>query len=284
MSTISFLNAAVTATVHAIMGGRRFATAVTTVVLLTPLSAGLARAADVLVFAAASTTNAIVEIGKLAEREGLPRFVASFASSSALARQIDNGAPADIFVSANVRWMDHLDNKNAIDRHSRRDLLGNSLVLIAPKGGRAAKFASVGTIGRDYPLAAILAGGRLAVGNPDHVPVGIYAKEALVSLGLWPSARNRLAPAANVREALTFVQRGEAEAGIVYATDAAVGAGKVTVIGTFPADSHAPIIYPAAIVAGRDRDEVRRLFAFLASAKAAAAFAHHGFTPLAATP
>ena len=241
-------------------------------------------AADVLVFAAASTTNAITEIGKLAEREGLPRMVASFASSSALAKQIDNGAPADIFVSANVKWMDYLEKKNAIDRRSRVDLLGNSLVLIAPRDGRLAISPPVGAIGGDYPLLANLADGRLAMGNPDHVPAGIYAKEALVFLGLWPSVEKSLAPAANVRAALALVERGETEAGIVYATDAAIVAGKVTVIGAFPASSHKPIIYPAAILAGRDREEARRVFAFLASAKAAAVFARYGFRPLAANP
>ena len=241
-------------------------------------------AADVLVFAAASTTNAITEIGMLAEREGLPRMVASFASSSALAKQIDNGAPADIFVSANVKWMDYLEKKNAIDRRYRVDLLGNYLVLIAPRDGRLAKSAAVGAIGGDYPLLANLADGRLAMGNPDHVPAGIYAKEALVFLGLWPSVEKSLAPAANVRAALALVERGETEAGIVYATDAAIVAGKVAVIGAFPASSHKPIIYPAVILAGRDREEARRAFAFLASAKAAAAFARHGFRPLAAKP
>jgi len=240
--------------------------------------------ADVLMFAAASTTNAITEIGELAERQGLPRMVPSFASSAALAKQIDNGAPADVFVSANVRWMDFLDRKNAIDRNSRVDLLGNSLVLIAPKGGRLANMPPVGAIGGDYPLAANLARGRLAVGNPDHVPAGIYARQALESLGLWPSVGNKLAPVANVRAALALVERGEAEAGVVYATDAAIVAGKVVVIGAFPESSHKPIIYPAAILAGRDREEVRRVFAFLASAKAAAVFARYGFRPLAAKP
>jgi molybdate transport system substrate-binding protein len=244
----------------------------------------LPAAADVLIFAAASTTNAIAEIGKLAEREGLGRIVSSFASSSALAKQIENGAPADIFVSANPRWMDYLEKKHAVDGRYRLDLLGNSLVLIAPKGGRLTQSPPVDAIGKDFPLAASLTGSRLAIGNPDHVPAGIYAKEALVSLGLWPSVEKRIAPTANVREALTFVERGEVEAGIVYSTDAAIVAGNVAVIGTFPEGSHKPIIYPAAILAGRDREEVRRFFAFLTSAKAAAVFARYGFKPLTAKP
>jgi len=254
------------------------------VLAVAPVAARPARAADVLIFAAASTANAITEICRLAEREGLSRIAPAFASSSALAKQIDNGAPADIFISANVRWMDFLERKNAIDRGSRRDLLRNALVLIAPKGGGLAKLPAVVAIGRGFPLAARLAGGRLAIGDPAHVPAGIYGKQALVSLGLWPSVAGRLAPTANVRAALTLVERGEVEAGIVYATDAAIVAGKVTVIGAFPAGSHEPIIYPAAIVAGRDREAVRQVFAFLASAKAAAVFARHGFAPIAAKP
>ncbi|MBI2978007.1 MAG: molybdate ABC transporter substrate-binding protein [Rhodospirillales bacterium] len=283
MLTIGFLNAAATATTRSAVRRRRIATAAG--LLLAMLSAASwAHAADVRIFAAASTSNAIIEIGELAKGEGLPRMVSAFASSSALARQIANGAPADIYVSANVRWMEYLDNNGAIDRTSRIDLLGNSLVLIAPKGGRLAAMPVVGVIGRDYSLNARLAGGRLAIGDPAHVPAGIYGKQALISLGLWASVAERLAPAANVRGALVLVERGEAEAGIVYATDAAVVAGKVAVIGTFPASSHEPIIYPAAIVAGRDREDVRRVFAFLASAKAAAVFARHGFMPMAAKP
>lgn len=282
MSAICLLNAVHAAAVGAFARCRRLAAVAG--LLLALLSPGAAGAADVLIFAAASTTDAVAEIGKLAAREGLPRIVASFASSSALAKQIANGAPADIYLSANVRWMEYLDRRGAIDRDSRVNLLGNSLVLVAPRGGRMATSRAGGVIGGDYPLAANLAGGRLAIGNPDHVPAGIYGKQALVALGLWPSVEKRLAPAANVRAALALVERGEAEAGIVYATDAAIVADKVAVIGTFPASSHMPIIYPAAIVAGRDRQAVRRVFAFLTSAPAAAVFARYGFRPLAAKP
>jgi molybdate transport system substrate-binding protein len=280
--TIGFLNAAATATVRS--AARQGRIAMAAVLFPALLLANGVRAADVRIFAAASTSNAITEIGELAKGEGLPRLVPAFASSSALARQIANGAPADIFVSANVRWMDYLDNNGAIDRDTRIDLVGNSLVLIAPKGGRLAALPVAGDIGRDYPLDANLGGGRIAIGDPAHVPAGIYGKQALVSLGLWASVADRLAPAANVRGALVLVERGEAEAGIVYGTDAAVVAHKVTVIGAFPASSHEPIIYPAAIVARRDLEEVRRVFAFLTSVKAAAVFARHGFRPMAATP
>lgn len=281
MTTITFPNAARRGPARPPTRLRRITAAAG---LALALVAAVPARADVLVFAAASTTNALTEIGRLAEKEGVGRMVASFASSSTLAKQIDNGAPADIYVSANVRWMDYLAGKNAIDRPSRIDLIGNVLVLIAPKGSRPAKTPPAGTIGNDYPLAAGLAGGRLAVGNPDHVPAGLYAKQALTSLGLWPQVADKLAPAANVRAALALVGRGEAGAGIVYATDAAIVAGKVAVIGAFPDSSHKPIIYPAAILAGRDREEVRRVFAFLASAKAAAVFARYGFRPLAAKP
>lgn len=283
MITITVLNAARWATARFRSRWRR----------TTATAAGLALAlvvaestcnADVLVFAAASTTNAIAEISEMAKQQGLSPMVPAFASSSALARQIANGAPADIYVSANARWMDYLGKTGAIAGGTRVDLLGNSLVLVAPKDGRLAASPAAGIIGNDYPLAASLGNGRLALGDPAHVPAGIYARQALETLGLWASVADRLAPAANVRAALALVERGEAGAGIVYATDAAVVAGKVAVVGTFPVGSHAPIIYPAAIIAGRDRADVRRAFAFLASAKAAAVFARHGFIPLAAKP
>jgi molybdate transport system substrate-binding protein len=279
MTTITIPNAACRVAAR-FPAPRRIAAAIAGLALA--LIASLPARADVLVFAAASTTNAITEIADLATRQGLARMVPAFAASSALARQIANGAPADIYVSANVRWMDYLDKTGVLARDTRVDLVGNSLVLVAPKGGRLAKLPPAGTLGNDYPLAAGLGDGRLALGDPAHVPAGLYAKQALETLGLWTKVSDRLAPAANVRAALALVERGEAGGGVVYATDAAVVAGKVAVIGTFPADSHAPIIYPAAIVAGRDREDVRRVFAFLASAEAAAVFARHGFTLLAA--
>jgi molybdate transport system substrate-binding protein len=283
MTTITIPNAARWGTPRFPVRRRRIAAAATGLILAL-IAALPARAADVLVFAAASTTNALTEIADMATQQGLVRMVPVFASSSALARQIANGAPADIYVSANVRWMDYLDKNGAIARDTRTDLLGNSLVLVAPKGGRLAASPAAGIIGDDYPLAARLGGGRLALGDPAHVPAGIYARQALEALGLWAAMADRLAPTANVRAALALVERGEADAGVVYATDAAVVASKVAVIGTFPASSHAPIIYPATILAGRDREEVRRVFAFLTSAKAAAVFARHGFTPLAVKP
>lgn len=241
-----------------------------------------AHAADVLVFAAASTTNAVNEIAKLAVSEGLPKIVPSFASSSALAKQIANGAPADIFISANVKWMDFLAEKKLIETRTRVDLVGNRLVLIAPANGRLGKIPPVGELSKDYPLLANLAGGKLAIGNPDHVPAGLYGKEALSSLGLWATVEKNVAAAANVRGALALVERGEADVGVVYSTDATIIASKVTVIGTFPESSHKRIIYPAAVITGRAGYDVQNVYAFLASRKAAEVFQRYGFKPIAA--
>ncbi len=232
-------------------------------------------AADMLLFAAASTTTAMEEVMDVFARRGLGAVRASFAGSSALAQQIANGAPADIFVSANRQWMDFLSRQKAIVTTSRVDLLGNRLVLVVPDAapppaGNASAF----------PLARALGDGRLAIGDPDHVPAGIYARAALINLRVWDTVAARLAPMADVRAALALVERGEAAAGIVYATDARV-ARRVRVVGLLPADSHPPIVYPAAIVAGRDRPPVRRFLEFLTSPLAAAIFARHGFAAVA---
>lgn len=242
----------------------------------------LVHAADILVFAAASTTNAINEIAKVATNQGLAKIVPSYASSSTLAKQIANGAPTDIFVSANVKWMDFLDEKKLIEKRTRVDLIGNRLVLIAPVQGRLAKMLAAGELSKDYPLLANLAGGKLAMGDPAHVPAGLYGKEALTSLGLWEAVGKNVAIAANVRAALTLVERGEAEAGIVYSTDAAIVASKVKVIGTFPESSHKRIIYPTAIIAGRANADTQNVYALLASRRAAEIFQRYGFKPIAA--
>lgn len=238
--------------------------------------------ADVLVFAAASTTNAVNELARLAASENLPKIVPSFASSSALAKQIANGAPADIFISANVKWMDFLEEKKLIEKRTRVDLIGNRLVLIAPAQGRLANMPLASNLSKDYPLLAHLAGGKLAMGNPGHVPAGLYGKEALTNLGLWNSVEKSVASAANVRAALALVERGEAEAGVVYSTDAAIIARKVKVIGTFPESSHTHIIYPAAVIADRAGSDAQNVYAFLVSRKAAEVFKRHGFKPIAA--
>jgi molybdate transport system substrate-binding protein len=229
--------------------------------------------AKILVFAAASTTGAVGEIAEIYGTRGLGEVRAAFAGSSALARQIVAGAPADIYISANPKWMDYLADEHAIEADSRIDLVANGLVLVAPADSRLALRIEPG-----FPLAEGLDGGRLAMGDPDHVPAGIYARAALIDLGVWPALVGHLALTADVRAALALVERGEAAAGIVYATDAAI-TSRVRLVDTFPPDSHPPIAYPAAMVAGRDRPEVRRFFAFLTSAEAAAVFARHGFVP-----
>lgn len=232
---------------------------------------------NVIVFAAASATNAINAINTLAESQGLGKVVASYGSSSSLAKQILNGAPADIFISADASWINYLANRKAIVTTTRIDLLGNTLVLIAPAGSPLAQKPPSEPMGTGYPLLSALAGGKLAMGDPDYVPAGIYGKQALTALSLWRSVEKHVVRGADVRAAMAHVERGEAAAGIVYATDAAISR-KVKIIAAFPADSHPKIVYPAAIIAGRGRPEVRRYFVFLRSAAAAAIFAKHGFT------
>jgi molybdate transport system substrate-binding protein len=235
------------------------------------LAATPARAqAPVLIFAAASTTDAVQAVldGFEARHPDTP-VRASFAASSTLAKQIARGAPADLYLSANVDWMDYLEDRGAIAPDSRVDLLGNRLVLIAPRGSDLP-----GAIER---LPEALGDRRLALGNPEHVPAGIYAKQALERLGLWPALKPQAAFGHDVRAALALVGRGEAAAGIVYATDARIS-DDVARKATFPADSHAPIRYPLARVAGAARPAVQRVYDFLAGAAAARIFREHGFT------
>ena len=237
------------------------------------LSAPPARAATGLtVFAAASLTDALRDVAALWEKAGRPAPRLSFASSSTLARQIDQGAPADLFASADERWMDDVAAHGLLAPGTRRNLLGNALVLVMP----TAKARKV-TIAPGRDLAALLGpSGRLAVGDPAHVPAGLYAKAALQHLGLWQGVAGRLAPAEDVRAALLLVERGEAPAGIVYATDAAVAPG-VAVAGTFPAGSHPPIRYPFALTKHGDTAAGRALLSFLEGPQARAVFRRRGF-------
>jgi molybdate transport system substrate-binding protein len=238
-------------------------------VLLLPLAA---RAQEVTVFAAASLTDAMKDVSAEWAKAGHQPLRMSFGSSSTLARQIEQGAPADVFASADEKWMDYLAEKKLIVADTRKDLLGNDLVLVVP----ADKPRHV-TIDPGFDLAGLLGpGGRLAVGDPAHVPVGIYAEQALKKLGLWPSVEPRLARTDDVRSGLLLVERGEAPAGIVYATDAAVSKG-VMVAGTFPASSHDPVSYPFALTKTGDTAEARALLAFLANPQARALFAQRGF-------
>lgn len=226
---------------------------------------------EITVFAAASLTDALQDIGKLYEQQGKGRIIASFASSSDLARQIEHGAPADLFVSADQQWADYLDQRGLLDKASRLVLLRNDLVLIAPAGSEVKL-----TIGPGFALAQALGDGRLAVGDPDHVPAGIYAHQALESLGVWAAIEPRLARAGSVRAALAFVERGECPLGIVYRSDA-LADSKVKVIGTFPETSHPPVIYPAALIAGHHSPAAVEFLHYLTTPEAASIFRRHGF-------
>jgi molybdate transport system substrate-binding protein len=192
-----------------------------------------------------------------------------------LAQQIIQGAPADLYLSANSGWMDVLQARGAIEPDSRVDLLGNRLVLIAP-----AQSAFALRIAPGFGLATALGNGRLAMGEPTHVPAGTYAMAALQSLGVWDQVVPKVAYMSDVRAALVLVERGEATAGIVYATDAAASR-KVRIVDTFPAASHPPIAYPLAMVAGRRTPDTQEVYDFLRGPQASAIFASHGFVPLA---
>lgn len=235
--------------------------------------AGPVAAGEVTVFAAASTTNIMDEVGALFSARGLGTVKPSHAASSTLAKQIEQGAPAQVFLSADLKWMDYLAERGLINPKSRRNLLGNSLVLIAPAEAATPPV----TIGKDFPLAALVGDGRLATGDPDHVPVGLYAKQALENLGVWAAVGPKLARTDSPRSALALVERGEAPFGIVYATDAAIS-GKVRVVGAFPAAGHDPIVYPVALVAGKETPTARAFLDFLKGPEAKAVFVKHGFT------
>ncbi len=226
------------------------------------------------VFAAASMKNALDEIdAAFAAKTGI-KVSASYAASSQLARQIEQGAPADIFVSADTDWMDYAAGKKTINEPTRQNLLGNSIVLIAPKDSRIDNV----TIAQGFDLAKRAGDGRIATGDVKSVPVGKYAKAALEKLGAWSAAEPKFAMAESVRAALTLVARGEAVLGIVYATDAKVEPG-VKIVGTFPADSHPPIIYPVAATATA-KPEAKDYLDYLRSSAAKAVLEKYGFNYL----
>ena len=236
------------------------------------LMSGAAHAETVTVFAAASLKNALDEVGAAyAKTGGEARF--SYAASSAIARQIEQGAPADVYVSADSDWMNYLADRKLIVASSRKDLLTNNLALIAPADSKVAL-----KIGKGMPLAKALGDGRLAVAGPD-VPAGKYAKASLSALGVWDSVSGKLAQAENVRMALQYVARGESPLGIVYDTDARVEP-KVRIVGLFPAGTHPKIVYPVARVAGSKNPEAAKFLAFLSGPQAAAVFRKYGFTVL----
>ena len=239
------------------------------IVLLLPLTA---QAQGLTVFAAASLTDAMKDISTKWAAAGHQSLVLSFGASSTLARQIEQGAPVNVFASADEKWMDYLAEKKLIAVDSRKDLLGNDLVLVVP----ADKPLHV-TISKNFDLTGLLgANGRLATGDPAHVPAGIYTEQALKSLGMWDSVSPKLARTEDVRAALLLVERGEAPAGIVYATDAAVSKA-VMIAGTFPADSHDPVSYPFAVTKAGDIAEARALLVFLSGPPARAVFEQRGF-------
>ncbi len=241
----------------------------------TNLNAGAAEK-NIVIFAAASTTNAVTEIAKMYEAKGLGNVKTSFASSSTLAKQIANGAPANIFLSANKNWMDYLEKKEAIRKETRFNLLGNRIALIVPSQSTVHTI----DIGRGLDILSLLGkDGRLAMGNPEHVPAGMYGKKALETLGLWKQISGRIAPMKDVRAALAMVERGETPLGLVYSTDAAI-TKKVRIAGVFPSDSHPPIVYPIAIVSGEKTKESVSFLNFLKTPEARAIFVKYGFEVL----
>jgi molybdate transport system substrate-binding protein len=233
-----------------------------------------AQGGDLVVFAAASLKNALDNINVQWQKETGKSARISYAASSALAKQMENGAPAQLFISADLDWMDYVEKKGLIKSDSRSNLLGNRIVLVAPKD-KAAPVA----IKSGFDLAKAIGSGRLAMANVDSVPAGKYGKAALEKLGVWASVSDKLAQAENVRATLLLVSRGEAPAGIVYQTDAASDPN-LTIIGTFPEGTHPPIIYPIALTTGAGPDAAAFLD-YIKSAKAKPAFEKEGFTVLA---
>ncbi len=232
----------------------------------------LAQRQALVVFAAASMKNALDDVDAAFTKATGIKIVASYDASSALVKQIEQGAPADVFVSADLQWMDYAAQKKLIDDKTRVDLLGNKLVLIASKDS---KIADV-TIRAGFDLAGLAGDGRIATGDVRAVPVGIYAKAALEKLGVWASVEHKMAMTANVRAALVLVARDEAPLGIVYATDARVEQ-RVKVVGVFPPDPHPPIMYPIAATAGA-RPDAARYLNFLRTQAAKSVFESYGFT------
>ncbi|MCK3658963.1 molybdate ABC transporter substrate-binding protein [Pasteurellaceae bacterium Pebbles2] len=228
--------------------------------------------AKITIFAAASMTNALQQVAEEYKKEKPnEEIVFSFASSSVLAKQIEQGAPADMFVSADLKWLDYLIEKKAIAENSRRILVGNNLVMIAPKNSKITQLDL-----SNSQWQAHLQGSYLAVGDPDHVPAGLYAKAALTHLGQWKDVEPKLARANNVRAALALVEQSESPLGIVYGTDAAASK-KVNVVATFPEEAYPPVEYPVAITKGNERPDTNDFLNYLTSGKAKKVFIQYGF-------
>lgn len=228
-------------------------------------------AADTItVFAAASLKEALDENARAYQAKAGDRIVVSYAASPALAKQIEAGAPADLFISADLDWMDYLEQRRLIKPDTRQNLLRNRLVLIAPADSKVSV-----SIARGFPLARLLGDGRLAMANPDAVPAGKYAKASLEALGVWKDVQSKVAAAENVRAALVLVSRGEAPLGIVYRTDAAADS-RVRVMGLFPENTHPPIIYPIAMT-NTGKPPAEAFLKWLSRPEAMAIFAKYGF-------
>jgi molybdate transport system substrate-binding protein len=256
---------------------RRGTLALTLALTLTPVglaSDASAQGKQLLVFAAASLKTALDAINQRFEHDTTRKVTASYAASSALAKQIEAGAPADIFISADLDWMDYLARNNLIQERTRFNLLANKLVLIAPADSKLSI-----DIAANFPLAEALGDGRLAMADPNAVPAGKYGKASLEALGVWASVAAKIAPAENVRAALLYVARRETPLGIVYQTDAAAEPG-VKIVGTFPDDTHPPIIYPAAIIASASAPDAAAYLAYLKSPAARSVFQDQGFSVL----
>jgi molybdate transport system substrate-binding protein len=233
-----------------------------------------ASAAEIVVFAAASLKEALDEATRVYDAQSGDVTKISYAASSALAKQIESGAPADMFISADLDWMDYLQQRNLIQPGTRKSLLGNRLVIVAPADTDLKLDIKPG-----FDLPSALKGGHLAMADPDSVPAGKYGKAALEKLGVWNSVKGAVAPAESVRAALLFVSRRETPLGIVYATDAAADP-RVKIVGVFPEDTHPPIVYPVALTAESKNPNAARLLAFLTSQAARPIFEKQGFTVL----
>lgn len=250
------------------------ASAAAAFVTLASFAAPAAAQEKVTVFAAASMKNALDNANKAWGTQGGKDVTVSYAASSALAKQIESGAPADIFISADLDWMKYISDRKLVKEDTKFNWLGNRIVLVAAKD--AAKPVDIKP---GFDLAGLLKGGRLAMGEQNAVPAGKYGKAALEKLGVWSSVEKSVAGAESVRSALALVSRGEAPYGIVYQTDAAADPG-VAIVGTFPADTHPPIIYPIAILSESKSQDAAAYLDYLKSAKAAPFFEKEGFTVL----
>ncbi len=253
---------------------RRTLCAVMAVVLSTSVAPAWAQSKDVVVLAAASLKNALDDASAAWTKETGKATKIAYAASSQLAKQIEAGIPADLFISADVPWMDYVAARKLIKPASRSDFLGNEIVLIAGKDSKVEL-----KIDKGFALSAALGDGRLAMANIDAVPAGKYGKASLEALGVWPSVADRVAQAENVRMAMTLVSRGEAPLGIVYRTDAAADPN-VRIVGTFPANSHPPVVYPMALLASSTNPDAEAFAAFLKSAAARPFFEKQGFSVL----